>query len=305
MFINYDHYRIFYYVARYGSFTKAAEILFSNQPNLTRTIKNLETSLGCTLFERSNKGVKLTSDGEKLYEHISIAFKHIEAGEVEISQKNSLQKGVLSIGASEIALRCFLLPILNEYRKNYPGIQIKISNVSTPQAVTMLKSGLVDLAFVTTPMESDSELIKKNLKSLNEVAICGEAFSSLVNPKKPLTLRKLTKYPIVSLGPKTSTYDFYFKLFLDEGCTFSSDIEAATADQIIPLVKHNLGIGFVPEDFLKDKIDDSGILRIPTEREIPKRYITLIKRKGLSLSPPANELEKIISNILKKAMTST
>ncbi len=293
MFISYDHYRIFYYVAKYGSFTRAADMLFSNQPNLTRTIRNLETSLGCTLFERSNKGVKLTADGEKLYAHISIAFEHIQAGEEEISLKNSLKKGVVSIGASEIALRCFLLPILNEYRQQYPGIQIKIANVSTPQAVTMLKNGLVDLAFVTSPIESDSELTKKNLRTLKEVAVCGESFRSLAESDKGLSFRRLMKHPIVSLGPKTSTFEFYFKLFIKHGCTFTSDIEAATADQIIPLVRHNLGIGFVPEDFLQMSTPDNGIYQIPLKEEIPERYITLIKRKGYTLSPPAKELEKL------------
>lgn len=298
MFISYDHYRIFYFVAKYGSFTKAAEILLSNQPNLTRTIRSLETSLGCTLFERSNKGVRLTPDGEKLYDHISIAFEHIEAGEQEISSKNSLKKGVLSIGASEIALRCFLLPILNEYRQKYPGIQIKISNVSTPSAVTMLKNALVDLAFVTSPIESDPELSRKNLRPLSEVAVCGEAFSNLVNPENPVSFRRIAKKPIVSLGPKTSTYEFYLKLFLEHGASFSSDIEAATADQILPLVRHNLGIGFVPVDFLEDITEDSGIYEIPLKEEIPKRYITLLKKKGRTLSPPAKELERIITDNL-------
>lgn len=298
MFISYDHYRIFYFVAKYGSFTKAAEILLSNQPNLTRTIRSLETSLGCTLFERSNKGVRLTADGEKLYDHISIAFEHIEAGEQEISSKNSLKKGVLSIGASEIALRCFLLPILNEYRQKYPGIQIKISNVSTPSAVTMLKSALVDLAFVTTPIESDPELSRKNLRPLREVAVCGDAFSSLANSDTPVSFKRIAKKPIVSLGPKTSTYEFYLKLFIEHGASFSSDIEAATADQILPLVRHNLGIGFVPFDFLEDITEDSGIHEIPLKEEIPKRYITLLKKKGRTLSPPAKELEKVITDNL-------
>lgn len=298
MFISYDHYRIFYFVAKYGSFTKAAEILLSNQPNLTRTIRSLETSLGCTLFERSNKGVRLTPDGEKLYDHISIAFEHIEAGEQEISSKNSLKKGVLSIGASEIALRCFLLPILNEYRQKYPGIQIKISNVSTPSAVTMLKNALVDLAFVTSPIESDPELSRKNLRPLREIAVCGEAFSNLVNSENPVSFRRIAKKPIVSLGPKTSTYEFYLKLFLEHGASFSSDIEAATADQILPLVRHNLGIGFVPVDFLEDITEDSGIYEIPLKEEIPKRYITLLKKKGRTLSPPAKELERIITDNL-------
>ena len=55
MLISYDAYRVFYTVARLGSFTKAAGALLSSQPNLTRTIRNLESALGCTLFVRSNR----------------------------------------------------------------------------------------------------------------------------------------------------------------------------------------------------------------------------------------------------------
>ena len=52
MEITYDYYRIFYYVATYQSFSKAAKILMSNQPNITRFINNLENQLGCKLFVR-------------------------------------------------------------------------------------------------------------------------------------------------------------------------------------------------------------------------------------------------------------
>ena len=52
MYINYDHYRIFYYVAKYGNVSQAAKLLLNNQPNLTRTIKTLEGELGCPLFLR-------------------------------------------------------------------------------------------------------------------------------------------------------------------------------------------------------------------------------------------------------------
>ena len=295
MFISYDHYRIFYFVAKYGSFTRAADALYSNQPNLTRTIRNLETTLGCTLFERSNKGVKLTPDGEKLYEHISIAFEHIQAGEEEISLKNSLHRGVISIGASEIALRCFLLPILNQYRQKYPGIRIKISNTSTPQALSMLKSGLVDLAFVTTPMDTESELRQKKLKSFQEIAICGEAYCHLTKRPQKMTISELSQYPIISLAPKTSTYEFYFRQFIKHGCTFSSDLEVATADQIMPLVQHNMGIGFVPEDFLQNDTESNGVYRVFLEEELPHRSISLVKKKGQSLSLPAKELEKMVN----------
>ena len=76
MEINYDYYRIFYYVAKYKSFTQAANILMNNQPNITRSMNNLENQLGCRLFIRSNRGVTLTREGEKLYKHVTIAYQH-------------------------------------------------------------------------------------------------------------------------------------------------------------------------------------------------------------------------------------
>ena len=68
MDISYDYYRVFYYAARYRSFSRAAEALLSNQPNVTKFMNNLEAQLGCRLFVRSNRGVTLTPEGEKLCE---------------------------------------------------------------------------------------------------------------------------------------------------------------------------------------------------------------------------------------------
>ena len=78
MNINYDYYKIFYYVAKCGGVSQAARVLLQNQPNLTRTIKNLENQLGCPLFLRTRHGMKLTAEGKTLYKHVRIAFEHIE-----------------------------------------------------------------------------------------------------------------------------------------------------------------------------------------------------------------------------------
>ena len=63
MAIPYDYYRIFYYVAQHKSFTKAAEALGNNQPNITRCMNNLEQDLGCKLFVRTNHGVSRKVNG--------------------------------------------------------------------------------------------------------------------------------------------------------------------------------------------------------------------------------------------------
>lgn len=292
MYINYNYYQIFYYVAKYRSFTQAAQVLMNNQPNITRSIKNLESELGCTLFVRSNRGVTLTPEGEKLYEHIRIAVEHIQAGEAELALTKSLQSGTVSIGASEVALRCLLLPVLKQFRELYPGIHIRISNHSTPQAVSALKNGLVDLAVVTTPVDLTDHMKKTDLCSIQETAVCGSAYAFLA--RQPLSLSSLCEYPLISLSAQTKTWEFYSGYFSQNHLALRPDLEAATADQILPMVRNNLGIGFVPETFLQEENETSGIFRLTLNEPIPPRCVCLIKNTEHSLGTAARELEKIL-----------
>ena len=288
MYISYDYYRVFYYVAKYGNITQAAKLMLNSQPNLTRTIKNLEAELGCALFSRSNQGMRLTPEGKRLYEHIKIAYEHIEMGEAEITDSRSLRSGSVYVAASEVALRCLLLPVLKKYRLRYPGIHIRISNHSTPQAIAALKGGTADIAVVTTPTVRSASLAERVIRPVNEVAVCSPYFSSLTG--RQVSLSQLTNFPLISLGEDTKSFEFYSGFFSSHGLAYRPDIEAFTADQILPMVAADLGVGFVPEEFLQN--EDVNIIDL--KEKIPERNIVLIKRKEQPLSVAAKELERLI-----------
>lgn len=289
MYISYDYYRVFYYVAKFGNASLAAKELLNNQPNVTRTIKKLESELGCPLFSRSKKGMKLTPEGEKLYEHIRIAIEHIDAGEAELTESRSLQNGSVYVAASEVALRCALLPVLKKFRIIYPGVHIRISNHSTPQAIDALKDGVADIAVVTTPTVHSSSLVETVVKPITEVAVCSPYFRELTD--RQVTLAELTSFPLISLGKDTKSFEFFSALFTTHGLSYKPDIEAFTADQILPMVEADLGIGFLPEDFLRE---GDGICRIDLKEEIPRRDVVIIKRKEQPLSIAAKELGHMI-----------
>ena len=290
MNIGYDHYRIFLYVARCGSLSGAASLLYSNQPNLTRAIRALETELGCPLFLRSNRGMRLTPEGERLYRHVEAAFSELEAGEAEIRESRSLEHGTVSVAASEVALRCLLLPVLREYRTRYPGVRLRISNHNSPQAVAAVQAGTADLAVVTTPVAKTPSLSVRSLLTLREVAVCGNSFSSLCGRRVPFS--ELLEYPVVSLGPQTGSFGLYAGFFAGWGLHFHPEIEAATADQILPMVRAGLGVGFVPEAFL-EKEDDIRV--IETEAPLPKRTVCLIRRREQPLGLAAARLAQLLT----------
>ena len=139
-------------------------------------MNNLETELGCHLFVRSNRGVSLTPEGQKLFNHVAIAFEQLELGEAELKRDQSLTSGLISIGVSENALRIMLLSKLEAFHNHYPHVRLKISNHSTPQAIASLESGLVDFAIVTTPLSVQKQFQKISLVLSREILIAGPKY---------------------------------------------------------------------------------------------------------------------------------
>lgn len=293
MNINYEYYRVFYYVAKLKSFTQAAETLMNSQPNITRTIRNLERELGCVLFIRTNRQVHLTAEGEALYRHVSVAVEQLCAAEEELSRGQGLEGGILRIAATEVALRTVLLPVLKVFRRFYPSVHIKLINDTTPAAIADLEAGLADLAVVTAPAAIPEALHRIPLMDIHEVAVAGSTFAALA--QKPCSLEALSRYPLISLGEQTGTYAFYASLFAMHHLDFSPDIEAATADQILPMVKANLGVGFVPRLFVHE--EDIGVTLYPImlAQEIPPRNICLLHSACHVQSPAARELERFLT----------
>ena len=179
MSANLEYYRTFYYVAKYKNMTRAAEVLLSNQPNISRVMNLLENELGCKLINRTNRGIMLTPEGEKLYDHISIAFDQIRAGEKELRRIKKFESGVIYIGTSESALYGFLMEKLVIFRERYPEIRFKIFNYTSLEVEKALRSEKIDLAVVIAPSELGKEFYKTKLRSFRDILACGTFYDEL------------------------------------------------------------------------------------------------------------------------------
>lgn len=292
MNVNFEYYKIFYYVAKYQNFTKAAQALENSQPNITRAMNCLEQQLNCTLFVRTNRGAQLTPEGEKLFTYVSAAMSQLLAAEEELADSTGLLHGSVSIGASETALNIYLLDRLKNFHMEYPGIRIKIYNHSTPEAVHAVKSGKIDFAVVTTPVEAEAPLKQVLLEPFQEILVGGKTFTALGSQR--LSLAELEKYPLICLGRETMTYHFYQQLFLKYGLELMPDTEVATTDQILPLVKSELGLAFLPESMAEDAIRRREIVRIDLQETIPKRNICMVYDSRHPLSAAAKKLRNSV-----------
>lgn len=272
--VNLEYYRIFYHVAKYENFTKAARILGSNQPNVTRAMNRLEEEIGCVLFIRTNRGIRLTPEGEHLYAYVKGAMAQIHQAEEELSALNALTSGSVAIGASETALNSYLLEILKNFHLEYPHIRIRISNNTTRTAMAAVKNGEVDFAVVTTPAEADAPLRSIPLLSFREVLVGGRTFTALASQILPLS--ELKHYSLIGLDRDTVTYSFYEDLFFRYHLEIEPDIQVATTDQLIALVRNELGLAFIPEPLVRDLIARGEIVEIPIVEKIPSRSVCLV-----------------------------
>lgn len=292
MAVTYDYYRIFYFVAKYRSFTRAAHILMNSQPNITRAMNNLEQELGCTLFLRSHRGVALTPEGEKLFARVQIAQEQLQAAEAELASDKALDRGHVSLGVSETALHCLLLPVLREFHLTYPGVHLRLTNCSAPQAIAAVKSGYVEFAVVTMPEDVDRTLRKLPLVEVQDILVAGPHFEDLRG--RALSLREAAEFPLICLGRDTKTYEFYNRLFAERGLVLEPDIEAASTEQILPLVRSDLGLGFLPKNLAAEPIEKGELFEVDLSEKIPARHICMVWDPKRPTSIAAGELEKMI-----------
>lgn len=152
------------------------------------------------------------------------------------------EHGSISIGASETALNVYLLEKLRSFHMDYPEIRLKIYNHSTPQAVQAVKKGEIDFAVVTTPAEVKPPMREMELCTFQEILVGGRTFAALAGQE--LSLAEIQNYPFICLGQETQTWKFYQEIFERQGLELRPDTEVATMDQILPLVKNELGLAF-------------------------------------------------------------
>lgn len=294
MNVSLEYYRIFYYVAKYQNFTKAAHALGSSQPNVTRSMNLLEQEVGCTLFIRTNRGVRLTPEGEKLYTRVSAAMTQFSAAEEELQFSTGLEHGSIAIGATETALNIYLLDRLRDFHMAYPGIRLRIFNHSTPQAIQAMDHGEVDFSVITTPADVPPHLHTTELGTFRDILIGGKTFTALASQE--LSLGELKNYPLICLGRETMSFRFFRQLFAAHHLEFAADTEAATTDQILPMVQHDLGLAFLPETMAQEALQHHSIVQIPLREEVPQRTILLVHDRQRPLSAAARMLKQVIQN---------
>ncbi len=289
MNITYDYYRIFYYVAKHGGISQGAKALLCGQPNVSKTIQILESQLGCKLLVRSNRGTTLTAEGQKLYDHLRIAFEHIAAAEEEISLQKNIDGGTLSIATTEVALYGSVANALRSFSKRYPNVKVKLTNTTNNNALDILKNGLADFVVLTMHSKLDRHYALTKLKPFRQVLCAPRGLVSL-----EAGAHAVEAHPYIGLNSSTQTNRFCREYLFSLGINKENNIEVTTESQALLLIEAGVGVGFLSEYLFKKGLERGTVEEIPLKTPPPTRYICIIEDKKRPLSLIAREFVKLL-----------
>lgn len=294
MDINYELYKVFYYVASSLSFSEASKKLYISQSAVSQSIKTLEKKLGQSLFIRSTKKVQLTPAGSLLLKHIEPAMNLISRGESQLLDSSSLGLGQLHIGASDTICRYFLMPYLKEFHQKFPNVPIKITNATSIQCVELLDQRKVDLIITNFPnTHLNHEYIQKTIGTFRDVFVVNPSYFDLT--QKEISFEELKKHPIMMLSRNSTTSEFLHNIFIQHQLELVPDIELNSNDLLIDMARIGLGVAFVPDYCLTNDSTDLSVLN--TKEKLPARQMVASVNTAFPISASTEEFLKLLPEV--------
>lgn len=291
MINNLEYYKVFYYVAGSGSLTAAAETLAISQPAVSQSVRLLENLLDTKLFVRAPRGVRLTKEGELLYNYVAKGYEQFELGEKKLKQMLNLELGEIHIGASDMTLQYYLLPFLECFHEKYPGIRVAVTNAPTPETLQNLQAGRLDFGVVSTPFERTASIQAENVREIEDIFVAGRKFIQYKN--KMLDLQELEKMPLIFLEGITSTRNNMEAFLRENQVEVHPEFELATSEMIVQFALRNLGVGCVVRDFAQEYLNQGQLFELRFNQIIPRRHFCVVTDQRNPMSAAAENLLRL------------
>lgn len=274
--------RAFCHAAQCGSITEAAEALFLSQPSVTLQVQALEREMEITVFERRGPKISLTPEGEVLYRLASPLVEAIDGLQDSFhAHMGNLQKGELNIAAGESTILYVLPDTTKQFADEYPGIGLKLHNVTGRDGLSMIRADQVDFA-VGSMLEVPDDIRYEPIVTYYPALIT--APDHPLAHKEQVTLQDISEYGLILPPRHLSTWRIVELVFQQHDLQFKVALEAGGWEVIKKYVELGLGISIVTDVCLTDT---DRLAVKPLGKYFPTRSYGIVSRRGKFLSPAA------------------
>ncbi|HKY35374.1 MAG TPA: HTH-type transcriptional activator IlvY [Polyangiaceae bacterium] len=236
--------RLFLHLSRSLHFGRTSRECHVSPSALSRSIQRLEDEAGATLLVRDRRSVALTDEGRLLQGFAHDTLTRYEALEQRLTRSQDRLQGSVSIFASVTACQSFLPPLLAQFRRAHPEVQIRLETGYALDALAMLRSGSVDVAVAALPDAIPPTLAARVVVKIPLVFVAPAETASIgeLLSREPVPWGEL---PMV-LPSAGLARDYVDRWFRKKRVTPRIYGEVAGSEAILSLISLGCGVGIVP-----------------------------------------------------------
>ena len=291
MDVNLRQVRAFMAVARFGSFTRAAQLLHLSQPALTVQIRQLEDGLGAKLFDRNTRSVSLTAVGRELIPAFQRLLQEFDAVVINAKDLSAKRHGVVRLACLPSFASTILPGIIAGFRRRHPRVSFVLRDAVGKRVLSMVRTDDVDFGIgVADAEEPDLETLYLMQDRMHVVY---PARHPLARTRK-ITLDIVRDYPLVLMDPDSSVRAILDAAFARTGKLVVPACEATYMSSAIGMVRAGLGVTILPSTAMELRANPR-LRSKPIEDPGLTRRIAIVRKTNRTLSPAA---ESFIEELL-------
>jgi DNA-binding transcriptional LysR family regulator len=262
---------IFLNVVKEGHLTNVAKAMGLSQSAISMAIKELEKILGNPLFDRINKKLILNEMGRSFEREISPIIKKIN--DIEYEFKNTVNKGMIRVGASTTVVDYMMPPIICSYMNNYPDVKVALKEGNTKNIVDQIKEGKLDVGFIEG-MVNDADIIK-------EVVGVDELIVVTTDPElnKKCFIDSIQSRKWVLREEGSGTREVFLDYIKDKVDHINIFLELGHTESIKSLLMNHQCLTCISKIAVKNEIEDGKLIQVPLKNFECKRHFFMIYHK--------------------------
>jgi len=263
--------QVFHAVAKYLSFTKAAEALYMTQPAVTFQIKQLEEHFNTRLFERGHGRISLTPAGELALEYAEKILALSSELDTRLAEMTGHMRGLLLIGASTTIAEFMLPRILGEFNSLYPQIRARLTVANSEAIESRIAEHALDIGLIESAAKSST---------LQSEVCCDDELQVICAPDYPLaklpsvTPKALLEYEFISREPGSGTREVTDNYFRDAGVApekLKTQMELGSPEALKGVVGTGLGFAIVSRASFGKELRLGSLVAVPLDPPLKRR----------------------------------
>lgn len=279
--------RAFVAVSQQGSIRAASRLLNLSQPALTKSVKELEDSLGAQLFIRRRQGVTLTECGEIFFKRASLILEELRVAQEDIAQRLGATSGQVNIGIGASIARTIMPEVIDRFHREFPQVRVRIAEGQLVSMIPELRQGQLDFTINTYyPSAYDNELLYEKLMDKEYRVVCRRGHPL----EKARSINELLDCDWTLPTPRGSYYKLLHEMFSEMDVEPKVSVVCETFMSCTSLLAKTDFLSVLSSDIINDPVIGPSLAALDLDLPLPRATFHLIQRKDSTLSPMAAHL---------------